>query len=107
MIDPGDGRAYPSTNYALAFARLENHYFINGGFLECDGQILRDIGRLRDIPGHIVQGRYDMICPPHTAEAVHRAWPGSKLRMIPNAGHALSEPGITSELVSIMDGLRG
>lgn len=92
--------------YARAFARLENHYFTNAGFLEQDGQILNDVGRLRDIPGFIVQGRYDMICPPHSAHALHRAWPGSDLRMIGRAGHALSEPGISAELVRVMDGLR-
>lgn len=107
VLDPGEGRGYPSGAYALAFARLENHYFINGGFLETDGQILRDMRRIAHIPGYIVQGRYDMICPPHTAHAIHRAWPASILRMIPTAGHALSEPGISAELVAIMDTLRG
>jgi proline iminopeptidase len=63
--------------------------------------------RVAGIPGHIVQGRYDMICPPHTAHALHQAWPSSTLRMVTTAGHALSEPGISAELVAIMDGLRG
>ncbi|MCB1402125.1 MAG: prolyl aminopeptidase, partial [Rhodobacteraceae bacterium] len=106
VLDPGDGRGNPSSSYALAFARLENHYFINGGFLDGDGHILRDMHRIDAIPGHIVQGRYDMICPPHTAHALHRAWPGSDLRMVATAGHALSEPGISAELVAIMDRLR-
>lgn len=106
VLDPGEGRGYPSSAYALAFARLENHYFINGGFLGEDGQVLRDMGRIRHLPGHIVQGRYDMICPPHTAHALHAAWPESRLTMVAAAGHALSEPGITAELVGIMDGLR-
>lgn len=91
--------------YARAFARLENHYFTNRGFLEEDGQILRDLGRIADIPGTIVQGRYDMICPPHSAYALHKGWPGSRLTMVARAGHALSEPGISSELVRIMDSL--
>lgn len=107
VLDPGDARGYPSSSYALAFARLENHYFINNGFLETDGQIMRDMPLIAHIPGHIVQGRYDMICPPHTAQALHEAWGGSTLRMVGNAGHALSEPGITAELVAVMDGLRG
>ena len=106
VLDPGDGRGNPSSSYALAFARLENHYFINGGFLDGDGHILRDMHRIDAIPGHIVQGRYDMICPPHTAHSLHRAWPGSDLRMVATAGHALSEPGISAELVAIMDRLR-
>ncbi|MEM9010785.1 MAG: prolyl aminopeptidase [Pseudomonadota bacterium] len=92
--------------YARAFARIENHYFTHRGFLEEDGQILRDIDRLADIPGHVVQGRYDMVCPPRAAFALHRAWKGSELRMVPAAGHALSEPGIAAELVQIMDRLR-
>jgi proline iminopeptidase len=106
VLDPGEARGYPSSAYSLAFARLENHYFINGGFLDGDGHILRHMGRIAEIPGHIVQGRYDMICPPHTAHALHQAWPGSTLRMVTTAGHALSEPGISAELVGIMDGLR-
>lgn len=106
VLDPGEGRAYPSASYALAFARLENHYFINDGFLARDGWILEHMDRLAGTPGWIVQGRYDMICPPHTAHAVHAAWPASTLRMVPQAGHALSEPGITAALVAIMDGLR-
>jgi proline iminopeptidase len=107
VLDPGDARGYPSSAYALAFARLENHYFTHGGFLDGDGHVMRHMDRIRGIPGHIVQGRYDMICPPHTAHALHEAWPGSTLRMVASAGHALSEPGITAELVAIMDGLRG
>lgn len=107
VLNPGESRGFPSASYALAFARLENHYFTNAGFLGADGHILRNMPRLAGIPGAIVQGRYDMICPPHTAHAVHKAWPGSSLRMIPTAGHALSEPGISAELVAVMDGLRG
>lgn len=106
VLDPGEGRGYPPSAYSLAFARLENHYFVNGGFLRQDDQILADIGRLRGVPGHIVQGRYDMICPPWTAQRLHDAWPGSRLRMVATAGHALSEPGVTAELVGIMNALR-
>ncbi len=91
--------------YARAFARLENHYFMNGGFLEYDGQIIDQIDKIKDIPGTIVQGRYDMICPPVTAYHLAEAWDNADLRMIPVAGHALSEPGISAELVRIMDRL--
>ena len=94
-------------DYARAFARLENHYFSNAGFLEQDGQILRDIGKLADIPGTIVQGRYDMICPPVSSWKLAQAWRRAELRMIPVAGHALSEAGISGELVRVMDRLRG
>ena len=89
--------------YARAFSRLENHYFINGGFLEFDGQILANMDRIADIPGTVVQGRYDMICPPDSAYAIVQRWPRSTLKMVRNAGHALSEPGISAELVRTMD----
>ncbi len=96
----GDGRGGEGpSQYARAFARLENHYFMNAGFLDEDDQILRDVGRISHIPGTIVQGRYDMICPPISAKKLHNAWPKSKLHIVPGAGHALSEPGISAELV--------
>ncbi|WP_108483818.1 prolyl aminopeptidase [Oceaniglobus ichthyenteri] len=101
----GPGGESPA-EYARAFARLENHYFTNAGFLERDGQILEDIGRLAGVPGTIVQGRYDMICPPVSAHTLHTAWPESRLIMVPRAGHALSEPGISHALVQTMDALR-
>jgi len=93
--------------YARAFARLENHYFTNAGFLEFDGQILAHAGRIKHIPGTIVQGRYDMICPPESANALSQAWPAAELKIIRNAGHALSEPGISAELVRTMDRIAG
>lgn len=92
-------------DYVRAFARLENHYFTHHGWLDHDGQILTDAHRIADIPGHIVQGRYDMICPPVSAHRLNRVWPASNLRLVGKAGHALSEPPITKTLVSIMDGL--
>jgi proline iminopeptidase len=91
-------------DYARAFARLENHYFTHRGFLPEDGHILARAGRLADIPGVIVQGRYDMICPPAGAHALHAAWPKSELRMVGKSGHALSEPGISAELVRAVKG---
>ena len=92
--------------YARAFARLENHYFTNNAFLKSDGQILKDMHRIEDIPGTIVQGRYDMICPPEAAWKLNELWPAGQLKMIAKAGHALSEPGITAELVRITNALR-
>ncbi|SFA97212.1 proline iminopeptidase [Poseidonocella pacifica] len=102
-----NGRAGGETpaDYARAFARLENHYFHNSGFLQRDDQIVQDAHRLGGIGGTIVQGRFDMICPPRAAWRLAQAWPDAELRMIANAGHALSEPGITAELVRIMDQL--
>jgi len=92
-------------DYARAFARLENHYFINNAFLDAETAILNNMDKLADIPGEIVQGRYDMICPPARAHALAALWPKARLQMIPTAGHALSEPGITAALVEVMDDL--
>ena len=92
--------------YARAFARLENHYFTHRGFLEEDGQILRDADKLSGVPGTIVQGRYDMICPPVSAFALSEKWARADLRMIGLSGHALSEPRISAELVRVMDRFR-
>ena len=89
--------------YARAFSRLENHYFVNNGFLDDSTAILNRLDRLRGKPGYIVQGRYDMICPPTSAYKLHKGWHGSRLIMVGMAGHALSEPGITRELVRVMD----
>jgi len=100
----GRGSDSPA-EYARAFARLENHYFINGGFLDHDGQILDQVDKISHIPGTIVQGRYDMICPPAAAWRLSEAWENCEIRMIPMAGHALSEPAISAELVSVMDRL--
>ena len=94
-------------DYARAFARLENHYFLNQGFLDYDGQILANMGRISHIPGVIVQGRYDMICPPASAWRLNELWPNAQLKMVRNAGHALSEPGISAELVRAMDRIAG
>jgi len=96
--NPGEAPA----DYARAFARLENHYFVNKGFLQEDGQILRDLHKIAHIPGVIVQGRYDMICPPRSAFELSRGWRSGRLHMVRAAGHALSEPGISFELVRVM-----
>ena len=93
----------PAGEYSRTFARLENHYFIHKGFLEKDGHILNNMDRIAHIPGYIVQGRYDMICPPQSAWDLSKAWPQCDLRLIRQAGHAMSEPGISAELVKIMD----
>ncbi|WP_294223701.1 prolyl aminopeptidase [uncultured Shimia sp.] len=101
----GHGGEAPA-EYARAFSRLENHYFRNKGFLNQDGHILANMDVLKDIPGYIVQGRYDMICPPKAAHDLVSTWGKmADLRIIRNAGHALSEPGISAELVRIMDDL--
>ena len=105
ISNDGPGGDSPA-EYARAFARLENHYFTNAGFLEHDGWIEDNIDALVNVQGTIVQGRYDMICPPLSAHRLHEAWPRSRLSFVPRAGHALSEPGISAELVRTMDALR-
>lgn len=92
-------------DYALAFARLENHYFQNRAFLSDDQQILTNMAKIAHVPGTIVQGRHDMICPPLSAWTLHKSWPVSEFRMVPRAGHAVSEPGIATELVRTTDKL--
>ena len=92
-----------SVEYSRAFARLENHYFQNGGFLSEDQQILDRMSRIAHIPGVIVQGRFDMICPPTSAYELANAWPEARLHLIGRAGHALSEPGISVALVHATD----
>ncbi|RDI32514.1 proline iminopeptidase [Rhodococcus sp. AG1013] len=92
--------------FALAFARIENHYFRNAGFIE-EAQLLRDAGVLASIPGVIVQGRYDVVCPATSAWELHRAWPASELHIVDDAGHAAAEPGITHHLVEATDRFRG
>ena len=103
-IDSRGSSAYSGTGeYARAFARLENHYFINAGFLDEDQQILSNMDKLKNVSGTIVQGRYDLICPPRSAYELSRLWKKSELRMVGKAGHAMSDPGITSELVRTMN----
>ncbi|MFV0409252.1 MAG: prolyl aminopeptidase [Paracoccus sp. (in: a-proteobacteria)] len=101
--------AHPSSaspDYARAFARLECHYFYKVCFLD-ENQLLKERHRIEHIPCRIVQGRYDMVCPPLSAFALAEGWDGCGLHMIPASGHALSEPRIAAELVRIMDEMRG
>lgn len=91
--------------FSLAFARIECHYFVNDGWLTNGRELLApaNIEKIRKIPAVIVQGRYDVVCPLKSAWDLHRAWPEADLRIIPDAGHAASEPGIVHELISATD----
>jgi proline iminopeptidase len=93
---------HADADYALAFSRIENHYFVHGGWLD-EGQLIRDAGRLRSIPAVIVQGRYDVATPVRTAWDLHRAWPEAAFHLIDDAGHAVSEPGILDALLNATD----
>lgn len=98
--DPARIQAFGADHYAIAFARIECHYFINGGFLERDDQLLANANRLHGIPGVIVHGRYDVVTPLTNAWDLHKAWPQSDLRIVSDAGHAMTERGNIHELIS-------
>lgn len=106
VTDPGAIAAMTQDHFALAFARIECHYFAHGGFFERETQLLDDVSLLEHIPCTIVQGRYDVICPADSAWALHRAWPAADLRMCPRAGHSAFEPEIAHELVEATDRYR-
>ena len=95
--------AHKADAFALAFARIECHYFVNGGFLEVEDQLLRDAGRLQGIPGTIVHGRYDVVCPVQNAWDLARAWPQADLSICPNSGHSAFELEITDGLIRATD----
>ncbi|MGY0560083.1 prolyl aminopeptidase [Luteimonas sp. A277] len=101
--DPDFVSGHGDPAFALAFARIENHYFYNRGFFEVDGQILRDVYRMVDIPGIIVHGRYDVVCPVNNAWDLHKAWPKAELMVTPASGHSAFEPENTDALVQATD----
>ncbi|CAM3102131.1 prolyl aminopeptidase [Skermania piniformis] len=105
LPDPNRVAETADPRFALAFARIENHYFRHGGFLT-EGQLLRDAAALAQIPGVIVQGRYDIVCPMGSAWALHRAWPAAQLTIVPDAGHSSAEPGIMHHLIAATDRFR-
>ena len=88
-----------NAEFALAFALIENHYFINKGFLDNENQLLENIDIIRNIPAVIIQGRYDVVCPPTTAYELHSKWPESELVIAPFSGHSAFEKEITHELI--------
>lgn len=98
--------SFTEQQYAVAFARIENHYFMNLGWFE-EEQLIRDAGKLAGIPAVIVQGRYDACTPAMTAWDLHRAWPEAEFRLIPDAGHAFDEPGILDALIEATDRFAG
>lgn len=93
---------FEDAHHALAFARIENHYFVNKGFME-EGRLLLNADRIKNIPGVIVQGQYDLVTPPKSAWDLHQVWPKATLHLVPGAGHAYNEPGILEKLVAATD----
>ena len=106
LPQPETSDKFGEDDFALAFARIENHYFVHGGWLE-EGQLLRDAHKLRGIPGLIVHGRYDMPCPARYAWQLHKGWPDAEFFLIEGAGHAYSEPGILDRLIYATDKFAG
>ncbi|NET85749.1 MAG: prolyl aminopeptidase [Moorea sp. SIO1F2] len=101
--DPTLIQKFGEGEFADAFARIECHYFVNKGFFEREDQLLRNVDRIKSIPGVIVQGRYDVVCPMVSAWELHRAWPEAELIVVPDAGHSMAEPGIRSALLEATD----
>uniref|UniRef100_A0A0E0L4L9 AB hydrolase-1 domain-containing protein n=1 Tax=Oryza punctata TaxID=4537 RepID=A0A0E0L4L9_ORYPU len=89
-----------------AFARIENHYFVNKGFLPSDSHLLDNVDKIRHIKAFIVQGRYDVCCPMMSAWDLHKAWPEAEFKMVPDAGHSANEVGVAAELVSANEKLK-
>ncbi len=102
LPDPEFVDFFAEAHHALAVARIENHYFMNNSWFT-PNQLIDNAHLLKDIPAVIVQGRYDVICPPITAWELHKAWPEAEFHMIPDAGHSVSEPGILHQLISATD----
>ncbi|HEX3919427.1 MAG TPA: prolyl aminopeptidase [Caulobacteraceae bacterium] len=94
---------FNEVDFAIAFARIECHFFANRGFFDEDGWLLKNIGAIANIPGWIVQGRFDVVTPLESAWALKKAWPASKFEIIWDAGHASTEPGIIDALVRATD----
>ena len=102
LPSPSTIEDHTSDDYAIAISRIENHYMVHRGWIE-EGRLLRDVGRIRDIPAVIVQGRYDCCTPPAAAWALHKAWPEAELHIVPDGGHLFSEPGILDGLIRAAD----
>jgi proline iminopeptidase len=102
-MNPSYVAKFDQSAYAAAFARIECHYFVHGGFLQSDNQLIENVGRIRHIPGVIVQGRYDVVCPMKSAWDLHRAWPEATLKISADAGHSAFEPSNLNELIRATD----
>jgi len=100
-------KQFNDPKFAAQFARIECHYFVNGGFLERPNQLLEDVHRIRHIPATIVQGRFDIVCPMRSAWDLHKAWPEADLRIVADAGHSAFEPGTARELIKATDRYSG
>ncbi|MGH9944548.1 MAG: prolyl aminopeptidase [Pyrinomonadaceae bacterium] len=105
--DPALIEHFEDPHFAIAFARIECHYFINNAFFETENYLIENVHKIRHIPAVIVQGRYDVVCPMTSAWELHRAWPEADFQVIADAGHSALEPGTRSALVEAADRFRG
>lgn len=106
IVDPKAVDEFDDPEYALSFARIECHYFTNNAFFKTNNWILENVDKIRHIPGVIVQGRYDVVCPATSAWELHKAWPEAKFTIIPDSGHAAAEPGTRSALIEATDSFK-
>ncbi|MDT5158341.1 MAG: proline iminopeptidase [Acidobacteriota bacterium] len=106
MFDYAMIEKFADPEFALAFARIECHYFMNNAFFPTENYLIENVGKIRHIPSVIVQGRYDVVCPIRSAWELHRAWPEADFRVIPDAGHSATEPGIIDALVDATDSFK-
>lgn len=106
FFDPESIEKFADPEFAQAFARIECHYFVNNAFFKTDNYLIENVGKIRHLPGVIVQGRYDVVCPVMSAWELHLAWPEADLRITPDAGHSIMEPGNLSALVEATDRFR-
>lgn len=97
---------FGDAKFALAFARIECHYFMHNAFFDTDNYLIENVDKIRHIPAVIVQGRYDVVCPMMSAWELHRAWPEAELHITPDAGHSVTEPGNISALIEATDKFR-
>ena len=106
LPDAANAAKHAADHFAMAFARIENHFFVHKGWLE-EGQLIRDAHKLTGIPGTIIQGRYDVATPAKTAWELHKAWPDAEFHLVDDAGHSFNEPGILAQLLAATDRFAG
>lgn len=106
IVDQSAIEEFDDPEYALSFARIECHYFTNNAFFKTNNWLLENVEKIRHIPGAIVQGRYDVVCPARSAWELHKAWPEAKFTFVADAGHAAAEPGTRSALIEATESFK-
>lgn len=106
IVDPKAIDEFDDPEYALSFARIECHYFTNNAFFKTNNWLLENVAKIRHVPGVIVQGRYDVVCPARSAWELHKAWPEAKFTIVPDSGHAAMEPGTRSALIEATESFK-